>query len=71
MAASTANAYAAENRCRWYSSYGMLVSCTIMRYLSRLTTNPCHSVGIVSCIRLASLYELLKSPDLTCKYTTH
>jgi hypothetical protein len=29
-----------------------------------------YSVGIVSCIRLGTLYTLLKSPDLTCKSHT-
>lgn len=69
MASSTANAYSSED-CRWqYLGHGMLVggghsNATVL--LPSPNTSQ-YSVGIVSCLRLGSLYTLLKSTDLSCK----
>lgn len=72
LASPTANAHPSED-CRWcYFGHGMLVSWrrSIAVMLLLVLTIGQSSVGIVSCIRLGSLYTLLESTDLTCKTYT-
>ncbi|XHG03820.1 hypothetical protein AWENTII_007108 [Aspergillus wentii] len=63
LATTVADASTTED-CRWlYSGNGMFVSVTNLdRPFQSLID---HSVGIVSCVRLASLYVLMNSTDLT------
>jgi hypothetical protein len=63
MAAKTADATAAEDCCRGYPGNGMLVSNTIAGLSDHANKD---SVGVVSCVRLSSLYTLQNSTDLTC-----
>lgn len=60
-----ADAHAAEDCC-WGDSYdGLFVSLPLLYcYIYKMLRGAC-SVGVVSCIRLSTLYILMNSPDLT------
>jgi hypothetical protein len=70
MAAPATNALGPEDRCDCHLSNGLFVSDIFpsQRVDPILTSG--LSVGVVSCIRLSSLYILQTSPDLTCNDRT-